>query len=245
MNEYKVIEDYVELYVPYKGETLVAYVDLEDLPRLLELGRRWFVNGNKRSKNTKYLSTVKMINRKRTKYYLHRFISDPEPNKYVDHINGNGLDNRKSNLRFVGQAENVQNKNFLNSDNTSGFRGVDFSHGKWRARLKHGGKEKHLGVFDDKEDAVNAVKNARANLLPFSLEAREGVTVEVKEPIDHRSLGSKSGEKGVHWDERKGKFFGRFMYKRKSYITKYYDTVEEAKSEVDKLKTEIKGKGGS
>jgi len=47
-------------------------------------------------------------------------------------------------------------------NNTSGYSGVDFAkrEGKWRARIKLFGKEKHLGFFDDKEMAIEAKKQA-------------------------------------------------------------------------------------
>lgn len=54
---------------------------------------------------------------------LHRLIMNPPKNKYIDHINGDGLDNRKSNLRVVSRAENGRNRK-LNLNNKSGIKGV-------------------------------------------------------------------------------------------------------------------------
>lgn len=67
----------------------------------------------------------------------------------VDHINGQKLDCRESNLQLVSNRYNCQNKRILDS-NTSGNTGVfwDKRRSKWAARIKHKGKQKHLGYFD-------------------------------------------------------------------------------------------------
>lgn len=81
----------------------------------------------------------------------------------VDHINGNILDNRKSNLRSCSIKENVRYKQKLMKTNNSGFMGVSKSVSKskpWRARIKYNGKEIHLGCFIKKEEAGKAYKLA-------------------------------------------------------------------------------------
>jgi hypothetical protein len=81
------------------------------------------------------------------------------PNEEIDHINGDGLDNRLSNLRIATSSQNSCNTR-LKSDNTSGIKGV-FPHGeKWRARIKVGGRLLCLGIFTDKEDAAEAYRQA-------------------------------------------------------------------------------------
>lgn len=54
--------------------------------------------------------------------YLHRFVTNPSKNKQVDHINGNGLDNRQSNLRICSSAQN--SRNTKPRKNSSGYKGV-------------------------------------------------------------------------------------------------------------------------
>lgn len=83
------------------------------------------------------------------------------PNDQIDHIDGDRANNRISNLRAVSQAENNRNmKRFCT--NTSGLVGVcwDESRGKWMARITVGSKYKHLGRFDDFNDAAKARKAA-------------------------------------------------------------------------------------
>lgn len=75
----------------------------------------------------------------------------------TDHINGNGLDNRRANLREATHAENCRNRR-KGSRNTSGFIGVSWhtQRGKWRAQIKVQGRTRSLGMFLDPEDAARA-----------------------------------------------------------------------------------------
>ena len=79
------------------------------------------------------------------------------PKDEIDHINHNRSDNRIENLRSVSGHENKKNQS-LGSRNTSGFIGVTWASNisKWRARVWVVGVPKHIGVFENKEDAVMA-----------------------------------------------------------------------------------------
>jgi len=93
------------------------------------------------------------VDNKWTTQLLHRFVLEYykiDAPVYIDHINGNGLDNRKDNLRASSGTQNQGNRN-LNKNNKSGCRGVSWrkDKGKWRAEIKIDGKSKHLGSFDD------------------------------------------------------------------------------------------------
>jgi hypothetical protein len=65
-----------------------------------------------------------------------------------DHINGNTLDNRRSNLRVSTAAENIRNQK-IKSSNTSGFKEVNFrkERNRWVASIRVNGKAKRLGAF--------------------------------------------------------------------------------------------------
>lgn len=77
----------------------------------------------------------------------------------VDHINRNGLDNRRANLREATRAQNTANRG-VQKNNTSGAIGVS-RHGKrWSAKLAVGGKDKRLGSFDTVEEASAAYDKA-------------------------------------------------------------------------------------
>ena len=85
--------------------------------------------------------------------------------KTIDHINGDRLDNRIENLRAVTANQNQHNRK-LNSNNTSGFKGVSWckTHKHWRAAVKLEGKKIHLGLFKTPEEADAVVRKAREEL---------------------------------------------------------------------------------
>jgi len=83
------------------------------------------------------------------------------PKKYTDHINHIRDDNRLLNLREATDGENQKNSS-QRKDNTSGITGVGIhkQSGKWQARIKLDSKLKHLGLFDDKFEAICSRKSA-------------------------------------------------------------------------------------
>lgn len=89
------------------------------------------------------------------KVKLHRLIMNAPDHLEVDHINGNRLDNRKTNLRLCTREQNQRNVG-INSTNTSGYKGVSWCKPRngWRVRIKIHGKEIQLGLFSDKIKAA-------------------------------------------------------------------------------------------
>lgn len=75
----------------------------------------------------------------------------------IDHIDGDKLNNCRSNLRIVTPHQNSVNRHSLNRNNTSGFRGVfPRKNGTWGAQIRANGKHYFLGYFQTPEDAVKA-----------------------------------------------------------------------------------------
>lgn len=85
--------------------------------------------------------------------------SFPPRGMVVDHINGNGCDNRLSNLRLLSYSENSANAK-ISKRNTSGFRGVSKRGSKWVATIGVNGKKKYLGSFSDILDAAREYNRA-------------------------------------------------------------------------------------
>jgi len=86
---------------------------------------------------------------------LHRLVMDAEPKMIIDHIDGNGLNNCRSNLRYVTTKENAANRRKLNST-SSPFKGVEVCRGKIYAYIRVDKKKKHLGTFSTQEEAARA-----------------------------------------------------------------------------------------
>lgn len=95
-------------------------------------------------------------------HYAHRIIwvlhNGPIPEgMQIDHVDGNGANNRLENLRLVSGVENKRNMRRL-STNTSGATGVYSDKGKWVARFWSDGRMRNIGTFTDKVEAIHARK---------------------------------------------------------------------------------------
>ena len=88
---------------------------------------------------------------------LHRYILDPEESSHVDHINGDGLDNRRVNLRIASHAQNMRNGR-KQKNNTSGFIGVWWAKRNrvWVAGVRINGKLIYVGSFNNPVLAAKA-----------------------------------------------------------------------------------------
>lgn len=83
------------------------------------------------------------------------------PVNHIDHVDGNGLNNRIENLRDVVPGENAKNRKRYDR-NSSGVSGVSWRYNKWVARIRVNGSLIHLGSFAEFSDAVDARKTAEA-----------------------------------------------------------------------------------
>lgn len=103
--------------------------------------------------------------RKQENMRLHRFLLglEKDDKRQVDHINGNKLDNRKSNLRICTASQNNMNMS-ITKKNTSGYKGIYFmkypKNRQWSARISCGKQRIWLGSFSTKEEASKAYNYA-------------------------------------------------------------------------------------
>lgn len=140
-----------------RGVGLIVAVDAEDLELLAPY--RWYALPGK---HTTYAYTiVGKRPEKRTAIYMHRLVMGASCGTQVDHIDGNGLNDCKSNLRTVNQTQNNMNQSACRVG-SSRFKGVRWhkrGH-KWAAQIKLPDKAVHLGLFTDELDAARAYNAA-------------------------------------------------------------------------------------
>ncbi len=128
-----------------------AIVDVEDYEKLSQYP--WYAIKNKKKY---YAGRASNQNGKKRIMFLHRQIMPPPTGFVVDHENGDGLDNRKANLRIVTVQENNWNNRQGFDEGVSKYKGVTIHNNKYCARLPHKGRKIHLGYFDNEIEAAKA-----------------------------------------------------------------------------------------
>jgi len=134
----------------------MALVDDEDFEYLNQW--KWFAH--KSPRNAKVYYGGRSI-RGQKQILIHRVITDAPDGLKVDHINGDGLDNRKANLRICSNSQNGMNRG-ANKNSKSKEKCVSW-HGKekrWRVKIKANHKEFLIGHFKSKDDAIEAKRKA-------------------------------------------------------------------------------------
>ena len=129
----------------------VAIVDDEDFESLSP--HLWYAV---KSRNTWYAKRDVYMNGRCRTLPIHRAILDIPVGFEVDHINGDGLDNRKVNLRVATHAQNMANSRHTMSKNHSGYRGVYNKRGRWYAQITIRGHCFYLGIYQNPIDAAHA-----------------------------------------------------------------------------------------
>lgn len=133
----------------------VALVDDEDFDRVNQF--KWCAIQHRKYPHLWYsVRSVRQLNGKQKTVLLHRFIL-PGFNQ-LDHVDRNGLNNQKGNLRPANHSQNAANRLKHDGAFTSGFKGVEWSKAKnrWIARIRFQGKNFYLGHYKIESDAAIA-----------------------------------------------------------------------------------------
>lgn len=140
----------------------VALVDDEDFEMINKY--KWFAH---KEGNTFYAwRHIKKGMRQYGMVKMHRQILNPMDHEQVDHVNGNGLDNRRANIRVCSNSQNMMNQK-IRSDNSSGFKGVSYhaQNKRWRATINLNGKQISAGCYATPKEAAIAYNRKAIELF--------------------------------------------------------------------------------
>lgn len=138
----------------YKTPTMWAFVDDEDFEELNKY--KWHAH---KPRNTFYALRFIATPKGQGAVWMHRVIACTPDGLVTDHIDGDGLNNQRSNLRICTNQENSCNRR-KQKNNTSGYRGVVKRGNIFQATIWANKKRVYLGSFKTKEEAADAYNGA-------------------------------------------------------------------------------------
>lgn len=116
-----------------------------------------FVSEHKVGVQVGYYNNISVVCKVGAKHHkLARALLNADVESVVDHINGNPLDNRRSNLRLCSRAENARNRAANDRWMGSKYKGVTVYKDRWKAKITHDGIKCDLGCYENEEDAARA-----------------------------------------------------------------------------------------
>lgn len=163
---------------------------------------------------------------------MHRVVLNASGPVVVDHINGDGLDNRRQNLRIVTQAQNLYNKRPNQRPKTSQYKGVSLNKkvNRWQAFIKKGDERRYLGLYDSEEDAARAYNAAARHY--FGEHAYINDVPDDNWTLHDLSIGSKTSEfRGVHYDTESKKWKVQIQVnKTKVFLGYFFFEIDAARA---------------
>lgn len=210
---------------------MVVLVDDENFDSLIKYSWRLHESGTYAIRNS-------IDNGRQKKIYMHRDIMGIsfDSDKYIDHIDGNKLNNQKSNLRFCTRSQN--NKNIKIDTNrtrnsASKYKGVSWykKYQKWNAKIRSNNIWYNLGYFSDEVDAAKMYDKAALLLhKEFACLNFPNNAYDLTDFVIPKFRQQSSKYIGVAYDKRKKKFRVGIKVNNKFIFLGYYsDDLEAAK----------------
>lgn len=210
---------------------------------------KWWIN--KREYNTSklcYFVSNTYTDGKRHIISLHRYIMNCKLHDKVtvDHINGNTLDCRKSNLRICTHAQNCRNRK-ISKNNSSGYRGVFWNKrdNLWCSQIVFDKHRYNLGRYSDNISAAKIFDIA--SIYFYKEYAKTNFPVEDYLGLDYKSIVEKaiphktSIYRGVHWDSHRKHWLVTVLCNNHHYYAGQYTVEIDAAKAYDKKAYELLG----
>jgi len=162
---------------------------------------------------------------------MHRVILNAPDDMEVDHINGDGLDNRRENLRLASRGQNMGNVP-VSRNNRSGYLGVHLESrtGRWAAACRG----RNLGSYDTPEEAARAYDTeARRVHGPFARPNFPDDMTAVAPRTGGPARNNTSGYRGVSFRKDEGKWTARFFHEGQRFHLGYFPTAEAAAAAIE------------
>ncbi len=146
--------------IPLYKDKGFAIIDSQDSQKISK--HRWYL---RKKKTVSYAITSIRHGNKSRKTGMHNLILIAGNGLEIDHIDGNGLNNRRSNLRVCTRSQNLMN--MRKSKGSSKYKGVHWRKDskKWRAYIMLNYKQTHLGFFNDETEAAKAYNDKAKELF--------------------------------------------------------------------------------
>lgn len=204
-----------------KGAGLFALVDDCDYEALSPF--KWYISPKG------YVTRHVPGGRGRGTVYMHRQITDAPKGKIVDHKDGDGTNNTRTNIRVTTQSRNVQNAR-PRKNKISRYKGVAWSEQRWHARIQIDRRQIGLGYFTTQRAAAFAYNEAATKLFGEFAWLNEIVDDPDDQPIPETDC-KPSRFRGVCWDKRRQKWMARLQVQNKTInVGRFVSDVKAAKA---------------
>jgi hypothetical protein len=137
------------------------YAIVDDSDYVFLNKNKWCLNSRPGRKLSYAKRAITLENGKQKFISMHSLLIDTPKGMVVDHIDGDGLNNQRKNLRICSHTQNTRNAS-LSKRNKSGSKGIFWNktNNKWKVSIGVDKKLLHIGYFINKEEAQKAYRNA-------------------------------------------------------------------------------------